>query len=416
MRDYRITSSRLCLRIARVAAVTLLLAALLLASGCDLLRPYYRFARQKPEQLADGWEVSSLAAEAIHAAAIAQLEAQIEDGAYGYVHSCLVVKNGKLVYEKYFSGQRRDLLHRLYSVTKSFTSALVGIALEQGHIGSVQETAVSYFPEYVDRDWDERKNAITLQNLLTMASGLQYDEGSYPYGDSRNSYTQMTSAKDWMEWTLDQPLVAEPGSRFAYSSGNTHLFAGILFKTTGLHADEFAEEYLFAPLGIDQYFWYAGDAFPTVSGAHGGLKLRPRDMAKFGYMYLNGGRWKGVQVVPEEWVAESFAPRIQSWGDWQYGYQWWIRTDRISGQEVSSFAARGYGDQYITLVPSLDMVVVITGGNEGLSYPVESVVRTIVQAALSGGRTSRAVQGAGWIALVPIGREDTGLQRVGPLG
>jgi CubicO group peptidase (beta-lactamase class C family) len=415
MRDYRIMSTRFCLRMARVAAVMLLLAALLLTSGCDLLGSQDRLARQMPEQLDDGWEVSSLAAEGIDAAAIAQLEVQIEDGALGYVHSCLVVKNGKLVYEKYFRGQRKDMLHRLYSVTKSFTSALVGIAMHQGHIGDVQETAVSYFPEYVDEDWDQRKNAITLQHLLSMASGLEYDEGSYPYGDSRNSYTQMTSAKDWMEWTLDQPLVAEPGTRFAYSSGNTHLFAGILFKTTGLHADEFAEEYLFAPLGIDEYFWYAGDAFPTVSGAHGGLKLRPRDMAKFGYTYLNGGRWKGVQVVPEEWVAESCVPRIQSWGDWQYGYQWWIRTDRISGQEVHSFAARGYGDQYITVVPSLDMVVVITGGNEGRSYPVESAVRTIVRAALSGGKTSRPVQDAGWIALVPTGGEGIALQGVVPI-
>ena len=114
----------------------------------------------------------------------------------------------------------------------------------------------------------------------------------------------MTATGDWMKWALDQPLVAEPGTRFNYSTGNSHLFAGIIYKTAGVHATEFAEERLFGPLGIDNYFWYMGDGYPATGGSFGGLKLRPRDMAKFGAMYLNDGRWKGEQVVPMEWVSD----------------------------------------------------------------------------------------------------------------
>jgi CubicO group peptidase (beta-lactamase class C family) len=367
---------------AKFIVLTAMLAlGVFLASGCGVLQRQGPHSYQLPEQLDDGWGVSSLAAEGIDVRAVEQLTQRIDEGRYNYVHSCLVVRNGKLVYERYFRGQRRDISHRLYSVTKSFTSALVGIAIDKGLIGGVEETVVSYFPEYVGEGWDKRKDAITLQHLLMMASGLRFDEGSHPYGDVRNSYTQMTSTSDWMKWGLDEPLVAEPGTVFNYSSANTHLFAGIIHKTSGVHADEFAREHLFAPLGIESYFWYAGDGHPTVSGAHGGLKLRPRDMAKFGYMYLSNGRWKGVQVVPQEWVRESFVPRIHVRGSTEYGYQWWIQRERLGGMEIQWFSARGYGEQYIALFPALDLVVVITAGNEASAGGVQEVILAIARAA-----------------------------------
>ncbi len=376
------TSVACTVRMGRAAAILLLVTALV-ASGCDRLPLQQNLVVPTPEQLDDGWEVSTLDAEGLDASIIAEVGEELKGQRYGAIHSCLIVKNGALVYEHYSHIRRREAPHRLYSVTKSVTSALVGIALEQGFIDDLDRQVITYFPEYVDEEWNHDKDAITLRHLLTMSAGLQYDENAYRYGDPRNSYTQMTRSDDWMKWTLDQPLVAEPGTRFAYNSGCSHLFSGILFKTTGEYADKFAEKHLFAPLGITNTFWINGNGFPATSGAVGGLSLRPRDMAKIGQMYLNGGRWKGVQVVPEKWVAESFVPRIQAWGDWQYGYQWWMRSDRISGQQIDSFAARGYGDQYIVLFPSLDMVVVITGGNEGRSYAVESAIQTIARAALS---------------------------------
>lgn len=364
------------------ALALLVLLAVVFASGCDLAILPWRPVCDIPEQLDNGWDVASLDAVGIDAAAIARLADQIEDGRYGTVHSCLIVKDSALVYEKYFHGFNRDMLHRLYSVTKSVTSSLIGIAIEDGLVSGVDQLVMAYFPEYVSEGWDEAKNAITLQHLLIMSSGLQYDENSYPYSDSRNSWSQMTATGDWMKWALDQPLVAEPGTRFNYSTGNSHLFAGIIYKTAGVHVTEFAEERLFGPLGIDDYFWYMGDGYPATGGSFGGLKLRPRDMAKFGTMYLNDGRWKGEQVVPKEWVSESVIPRISSWGDSQYGYQWWLYSRRVSGEDIDWFAARGYGDQLIAVVPSLDMVIVITSGNEGQGVGLDGAVMDILQAAL----------------------------------
>jgi len=366
-------------------AVSLLLLAALAACGAGALPEIAsRLELQAPPQLDDGWRVSALSAEGIDATAIARLEERIEEGAFNDIHSCLIVKNGALVYEQYFGGIRRETLHRLYSVTKSVTSALIGIAIDQGYIGSVDQPVISYFAEYMDEDWDPRKNVITLQHLLCMTSGLQYDENSYAYSDPRNSHTQMTASRDWMAWALAQPLVAEPGTRFIYSTANSHLFSGIIHRTSGLYANQFAEEYLFGPLGITDYFWTIGDGYPATGGSFGGLKLRPRDMAKFGYVYLNGGRWKGVQIVPEDWVTESLMPRIQAWGAACYGYQWWIQHDRVSGDEFEWFSARGYGGQYIALFPSLDMVVVLTCGNEQTPAQEEDVILAIAGAALTG--------------------------------
>jgi CubicO group peptidase (beta-lactamase class C family) len=365
----------------RAVCAALLLAALLAATACSRWGEP-PLASERPEALDDGWAVSTLGDEGLDARQVAEVEKRIQDGAYGQVHSCLIVRNGKLVYERYFHGFRRDSLHRLYSVTKSVTSALVGIAIEQGLIGGVDEQAISYFPEYRDATWDPRKDAITLEHLLTMSSGLQFDEWSYPYGDDRNSYTQMTSSPDWIRWGLQQPLVAEPGTRFAYSSANTHVFAGILYKTSGLQAAEFAQQHLFAVLGISDTFWYVGDGLTAVSGAYGGLTMRARDMAKFGYLYLQGGRWNGQQVVPRAWVEESVRPHIATGTGAEYGYFWWIHRMTVGQRTVQWFAGRGYADQILAVFPNLDLVVVMTCGNESGGGNLDDAVQRIARAVL----------------------------------
>jgi len=365
----------------RVLAL-IILVALLLSSGCNLATLPSMPVQEIPERIDDGWEVSRLDAVGIDAAGIAGLEDRIEDGQYGKVHSFLIVKDGLLVFEKYFNGYERDLVHRMYSMTKSVTSALIGIAIGDGLIHGVDEPVVQFFLEYVGEDWDARKNEITLKHLLMMAAGLQYDEHTYPYGDDRNSHAQMSASEDWMKWVLDQPMVAEPGTEFAYSTGNSFLFSRILFETTGMLATEFAEQHLFGPLAIDDYYWAMHDGWPSTGGSSGGLYLRPRDLAKFGTMYLNGGKWKGEQIVPEEWVSESLVPRIDAWWDGQYGYQWWLFDSQVSGQTVSWFAARGYGDQLIAVFPSLEMVVVFTSGNESDEVMLDEGALSVVRAAL----------------------------------
>ncbi len=406
----------------RTRVLILLLATVLAVNGCTAVRSKAHYVYEPPEQLDDGWKVSSLAAEDVDVAAIIQLAERIEAGRYNRVHSFLIVRNGALVYEEYFRGYRREKLHRLYSVTKSVTSALVGIAIDKGFLHSVHEPVISFFPEYVGEAWDHRKDEITLEHLLTMTSGLRYDESSYASSDSRNSHTQMTSSLDWMKWALEEPLLAEPGTRFNYSTANTHLFSGIIHRTSGLYANQFAEEYLFGPLGISEYFWTVGDGYPATGGSFGGLKLRPRDMAKFGYLYLNGGRWNDVQVLPEEWVAQSFVPRSVAWQDSRYGYQWWIHTDQVSGQEIDWFEARGYGDQLLALFPTLDMLVVITCGNENSPSSLEEAVLTIAKAALPRGTSSSNhtaslhPEGTGWIILEPFARPDLGFSGIAPGG
>lgn len=361
--------------------IVLLLAALLGATACTR-SDEPPLASERPEALDDGWAVSTLSDEGLDARQVAAVEKRTKDGDYGQVHSCLIVRHGKLVYERYFHGFRRDSLHRLYSVTKSVTSALVGIAIEQGLVGGVDDQAISYFPEYRDAAWDPRKDAITLGHLLTMSSGLQYDEWSYPYGDERNSYAQMTASPDWIRWGLEQPLVAEPGARFNYNSANTHVFAGILYHTSGQQAAQFAQQRLFAPLGISDTFWYTGDGLTAVSGANGGLMLRARDMAKFGYLYLQGGRWNGQQVVPRAWVEESVRPHITIGSGAEYGYFWWIHRMTAGRRTVQWFAGRGYGDQIIAVFPELDLVVVMTCGNESAGGGIDDAVERIARAVL----------------------------------
>jgi CubicO group peptidase (beta-lactamase class C family) len=372
---------------ARLGLLLRTAVCLAVLGGCTLLDRTEPLAA--PEDISDGWAVAAPAEEGLDDRRLARLTEELAGDTYGMVHSCLVARNGKLVYEQYFHGQRRDMLHNLYSVTKSVTSALMGIAIDAGLVGDIHTPAIEYFPEYVGEGWDERKESITLEHLLTMSSGLEFDEWSYSYSDARNSYTQMTGSSDWMRWTWESPLVAEPGRRFAYSSGNSHLFSGILFKTTGQHADAYAEEHLFRPLGIERYEWVVGNGYATTSGAMGGLQLRPRDMAKFGQLYLQNGRWDGEQVVPAWWVEDSLQHHVdlagKTWlgaNTW-YGYQWWLHRSAVRGRELDWFAGRGYADQIIAVIPDLDMVVVITAGNGSAGGRVDGAIQAILAATSS---------------------------------
>jgi len=367
---------------ARPALTLIVLAAVLLCGGCDLATVLSPQVQAIPEQIGDGWEARPMRSVGLDPLQVAELVEEIEEGQYGKVHSCLIVKNGALVLEEYFNGYDRDLVHRMYSMTKSVTSALVGIAIGDGLIDGVDEKVIQFFPEYVDDDWDARKDQITLKHLLMMSAGLQYDEHTYPYGDHRNSHAQMSASDDWMEWVLTQPMVAEPGTEFAYSTGNSFLFSRILCEATGVPATVFAEQRLFGPLGIEDYYWAEHDGWPSTGGSSGGLYLRPRDLAKFGQMYLDGGKWKGKQIVPEDWVVESLAPRIDAWWDGQYGYQWWLFDSQVGDQIISWFAARGYGDQLIAVFPSLDLVVVFTSGNESDEVFFDEAALSVAQAAL----------------------------------
>jgi len=341
----------------------------------------------KPEQTNDGWQTASLDDVGLNAKILSELVEDIHRNKYQNVHSILIVKDGKLVFEEYFSGytwdyngdQFRgeltdfgiDTIHNLASVTKSFTSALVGIAMDQGSIKGVDEKMFDFFPEYSHLN-DERKDRITLEHLLTMTSGLEWNGMELPLSNTRNDLIQLFIVSDPIEYILAKPVVDEPGTKWYYNGGGTNLLGEVIRETTGLRMDDFAKEYLFAPLGITNYEW--DHINPDMIHASGNLKLRPRDMAKLGYLFLNGGTWKGERIVSEEWIEESTKGRVSPlWAD-GYGYQWWLRTYHSNSTSVDSFYADGWGGQRIAVFPGLDMVVVFTGGNYVGEVPADDIV------------------------------------------
>jgi len=202
--------------------------------------------------------------------------------------------------------------------------------------------------------------AWTLKDLLTMTSGIRWDESTVSYTDPANSCASMEASADWVQFVLSQPIAAEPGTVFVYNSGVTELLAQILKKATGKHADEYAREYLFGPLGIKSFYWkHTPTGHPDTEG---GLYLAPRDLAKLGYLFEHDGLWNGKRILHAGWATESTTPHVPVAKDGPpiYGYQWWTLPE--PGRPVH-FAAWGYGGQYLMVVPSLDLIAVFTGWN-----------------------------------------------------
>jgi CubicO group peptidase (beta-lactamase class C family) len=273
------------------------------------------------------------------------------------VHAVLVVRNGHTVVEAYYPPYGPQIRHSTASVGKSFTGALVGIAIREGHLEGVDQKVADFFPDRADWQSDPPKQAMTIEHLLTMTSGLDWPESSAPYSSPYNVMGQMMRTADWVGFVLDRPMAAPAGTAFNYSSGASHLLSAIVQKATGTRTIYFATDYLFQPLGIRPVSW-PSDPQGIAFGA-GGLRLTPRELARFGQLYLQGGVWGGEQIVPAEWVEASIAPQVSAHGAAStYGYQWWVRGSGI-------YAAHGYRGQRIFVVPHLEMVVVFTADLAG---------------------------------------------------
>ncbi len=342
------------------------------------------YVYQVPAQLEDGWKTSSLDAVGIDTEPIALLTSQIMDGQYAGIRSLLIVKNGALVHEVYFDGYDRDSLHAIFSITKSVTSALIGIAIEQGFIGGADVKLLSLLPEYAAQAGDERKHAITLEHLLTMTPGLEWDESTHPYSDPGNSHYHLNRADDWMAYVISRPLKDTPGTQFAYNTGAVHLMSAIIKASTGQYANQFAREHLFGPLDIVNYNWPTDpQGYPYTGGSYGGLRLKARDLAKFGYLYLNRGKWNGKQVIPQDWVAASTQTRVELAPGQGYGYLWWLGSFEIKGRQLKVVNAEGLGGQLINLVPELDLMVVFTSWEQEQGADIAGPLMTIYEAVLN---------------------------------
>jgi len=266
--------------------------------------------------------------------------------------SLLVVKNGYLVFEKYYSWGSPEKYAVVHSVTKSVTSALIGIALDKGYLKSVDQKLIEFFPEYITDDLDPRKKEISLKQLLTMSSGFRWnDRGPV----MRDWYT----SSNWAKFTIQLPQEKNPGDVFNYNSSTSHLLSIILSKSTKTSTLDFAKQNLFEPLGIQSAYWHQDPQGYYIGGF--GLGLSARDLAKIGFLYLNNGYWDGQSIVSEYWVKESTDQQIQApshpiYGRFGYGYQWWVK--KVDG--CSSFRAWGRRGQFIAVVPELDLVIAVT--------------------------------------------------------
>jgi CubicO group peptidase (beta-lactamase class C family) len=350
MNDNQTILHKICLLVLCAVIVSLLSACAGTPASSEI---------KTPADLGDGWQTASLEEVGFNSAKLAAMLEDIHDGGYENLHSLLIVKDGRLVFEEYFRGHNQTSLDDVASVTKSVTSIMVGIAIKQGFIKGADQYLTELLPSYADLlNADPLKQKLQLWHVLSMTSGFEWDEETYPYGDKRNDATAMERSTDAVRFVLDRPMAREPGAKFQYCGGNSMLLSAILEEATGMTVAEYAKLNLFEPLGISFYRW------PPYADGHtntdGGLSLRPRDMAKIGQLMLNQGVWNGVQLIPAEWVAESTQAHTKASLLNTYGYQWWRETQSILLESVKTYFAAGFGGQLINVYPDQNMVVVVT--------------------------------------------------------
>lgn len=264
------------------------------------------------------------------------------------LHSLLVSQRGEMLFEAYFAGKTANQPANMKSASKSVISALVGIAIDQGHISGVDQPIADFFPEYLSGEYAERLKSITVGNLLTMQAGLASTSG--------RNYGRWVVSPDWVEFALKVPLVAEPGTDMIYSTGSTHLLSAIIERASGMSTREFAQQHLASPMDFRLAYW-SRDPKGIYFGGND-MEITPRQMLRFGQLYLDDGRYGNTQVLPAEWTRDSLVARATSpRGQGRYyGYGWWLRD--MAGLQVP--LAWGYGGQLIFVVRELDLVVVVT--------------------------------------------------------
>ena len=301
----------------------------------------------------DDWQVARPANVGVNESGLSAMDAYVQ-AHLPHVRSLLVARHGHLVFEKYY-GESRESLQNIQSMTKSISSALLGIALRKGQVSSLDNKVLDYFPEYRDTVTDPRVKDITIRQLLTMSSGIAATHGSF---DKIMAHP--------VPDTLRQRLLFAPGRGFKYSDSGAHLLGAVLTKATGTSVLEFARKELFGPLGVQRFIWYA-DNVGISSGGMSGL-FRARDVLSFGELYLRNGKWNGRQIVPADFVVDSV--KVHAAGNFfgetaRYGYMWWIA--KPGGYDA--FYARGYGGQYLMVIQKLDLVILCTSDWRQPEYP-----------------------------------------------
>jgi len=318
-----------------------------------ILKYQYRI----PDPSGDDLRSSSLTEVGLDSARIVALIDKILNREIPNIHSLLILKDDQLVLEEYFYAYSPERLHRIHSVTKSFTSALVGIAMDKGFIPDENEPVWKYFRERDSTRWVKDKYDIGIKHLLSMSAGLDW-KGMQP-GES-NDDIDMYKTNDYFGFLLNKDLKYSPGTHFCYNNGLSLMLGHIIEQSSGLPVEDFTYEYLFKLLGISDYSWDVDEN--GVTRTDGGLKLRPRDMLKFGLLYLHNGTWKEDQIISGNWIHLSTGQKIGSDNE-GYAFHWWIRNYNVNNTLFRTFYALGHGEQAIIIVPEHRLVFVMTAGN-----------------------------------------------------
>ncbi|HLK97531.1 MAG TPA: serine hydrolase [Hymenobacter sp.] len=326
--------------------------------------------------LVPDWERS---AEPYNRPLMQALREKIEDKVFKQINSVVVIKKGKLLVEEYYNGTTSTVLHDTRSVSKSFASALTGIALKDGHLESIEQPLSSFYRLQRFRNYNPAKARITLDQLLTMSSGFAGDDNDDKSPGNENN---MYAKPNWVAWTLSLPMAPDrqPGEQWRYFTAGVVVLGDILNQKVPGGLEKYAQEKLFQPLGITRCRWsYTPQGVPSTAG---GLRLTPLDLARFGQLYKNGGRWQGQQILPAGWVAESFRKYHQTpFGDF-YGYLWWNKTYDVAGKRQETFFCSGNGGNKIFVFMDLDLVVVVTASAYNQPYMHKQVDELMEQYVL----------------------------------
>lgn len=358
------------------------------------------------------WPIATPQSQSMNADSLQAFDNAIASGKYGYVDGMVVTRNGKLLYEKTYKhdydkiygdesrkksglnqydpgGQynyynpwwhpyyRRGSLHSLQSVTKTITSVVIGVATARKEFPDLSTAVLSFFDTTQVKNIDDRKRKLTIRHLLTMTAGFDWDEW-IPFTDPKNDCMVMEASLDWIQYVIDKPMATAPGQSFKYNSGASQLLSYIFQKATGKDIEEYASQYLFSSLGINDYFW---KRTPTgLADTEGGLYLAATDLAKIFYLFLQEGNWNGKQIVTKEWVKASVTPAINIGRGVDYGYKWWLY--EYGNKSKYAWAGSGFGGQWPVIIPEYGIVAVFTGWNikGGPSLRVIEGIRRLINA------------------------------------
>jgi CubicO group peptidase (beta-lactamase class C family) len=314
------------------------------------------YVYHEPIQTADGLKTGSLKDEFKNPEPIIDMVKETIKGNFPDVHSILIYRNDKLVLEEYFYGYDENTPHQLRSATKPFIGGILGIAIDKGFIKSEKEKLLPYFKSIYPNiaNLDNRKREITIENFLMYRHGMDCENNNT---ESEGNELSMMQSEDWVRYTLDLPMVEEPGKSSSYCTGCALTLGSLVEKATNKNIEEFAKENLFEPLGISNYEW-TFEPNQASMNTFSQMYITPRDLIKLAKLFKDGGKWKGRQIISESWVNKTFQ---MDKGD--YGYLWEHKYFVIDGQKYNSYLASGNGGQKINIWPELDMITVFTGGN-----------------------------------------------------